>query len=205
VRSPSRIFVRQETEKAFDRRQPAVSSGDLDLAGSLSIVEELDDANVENTIAKAPEANRISSCPPSIPQQACADLAKTLAGFLKQLLGNRQIDDGGMEIAVTEIGPQVRQSGLDIDALPIPGQHPMDDKGVAQIMNARANAVGVRLQPSSAQDATQQMVRSDVGVAFFAMPEEMRIDGGTCAGQHSGVQVFSQCFHNTGLREVCET
>jgi hypothetical protein len=43
VRSPSGIFVCQEAKKAFDRRQSAVPSGDLNLAGSLSIIEEFDD------------------------------------------------------------------------------------------------------------------------------------------------------------------
>lgn len=43
VRSPSGIFVCQEAKKAFDRRQSAVPSGDLDLAGLLSIIEEFDD------------------------------------------------------------------------------------------------------------------------------------------------------------------
>jgi hypothetical protein len=58
---------------------------------------------------------------------------KALTGFLKQLLSNGQIDQGGVDILMSHPGGQVVKALLGIDALAIPPQHTMDHKGVAQV------------------------------------------------------------------------
>jgi hypothetical protein len=57
--------------------------------------------------------------------------SETLVGVLKQFLRNGEIDQRGMNVAVTEIGGQIGQPGLGVDPLLVPHRHPMDDKGVA--------------------------------------------------------------------------
>ena len=61
--------------------------------------------------------------------------SETLVGMLEQFLRNGEIHQRGMNIAVTEIGGQIWQSGLRIDSLLVPLRHPMDDKGMAEIVN----------------------------------------------------------------------
>ena len=56
--------------------------------------------------------------------------------FLQQFLGDRQVDQGRVDIAMTKIGSQMRQTALRIDALVIPLRHPMDDEGVALMPRA---------------------------------------------------------------------
>ena len=75
---------------------------------------------------------------------------KALTGFLKQLLSNGQIDQGGVDILMSHPGGQVVKALLGIDALAIPPQHTMDHKGVAQVMDPGAGATQLRLETGSA-------------------------------------------------------
>src|SRR5260370_6130138 len=60
-------------------------------------------------------------------QRGCAISAKSLAGVLHQLLGDRQIDQRGIDVFVAEICRQIWKARLGIDALSIPIEHPVTD------------------------------------------------------------------------------
>src|SRR5215471_2197020 len=68
--------------------------------------------------------------------------SETFVGVLKQFLRNSEIDQRGMNIAVTEICREIRQPGLRVDPLFVPLRHPMDDEGVAQIVDTRPGTAG---------------------------------------------------------------
>ena len=50
--------------------------------------------------------------------------------LLEQVLGDGQIDQGGVDVFVAEIGGQIGESFLGLDARAIPRPHAMHDKGV---------------------------------------------------------------------------
>jgi hypothetical protein len=47
---------------------------------------------------------------------------------------------------MAEVGPEVRQPGLDIDVFPVPLDHPMHDEAVSQIMDPRTGATSERFR-----------------------------------------------------------
>ena len=66
--------------------------------------------------------------------------AKSFAGLLKQILGNGEVHQRRVDIFVPEIGGQVREARLRIDALAVPGEHAACDEGMAKIVYARTHA-----------------------------------------------------------------
>jgi len=53
-----------------------------------------------------------------------------------QLRRGSQVDLGGMDIHMPQIGCQPRQARVYIRTVPIPGQQSVNSKGVSQVMNA---------------------------------------------------------------------
>ena len=62
---------------------------------------------------------------------------------------------------MAEIGREVMEAGLRIDPGAIPGQHPVDDKRVPQVMEPRPQASGLRFQVCLSDDISQQMSEGD--------------------------------------------
>ena len=69
-----------------------------------------------------------------------AEDPKPLAGAMQQFLGDRDVNQSGVQVTMAEVGPEVRQLGLDIDVFPVPLDHPMHDETVPQIMDPRTGA-----------------------------------------------------------------
>ena len=57
--------------------------------------------------------------------------SEPLVCVLKQFLRNREIDQRRVNVAVPEIGGEIRQPRLRVDPLLIPHRHSMDYEGVA--------------------------------------------------------------------------
>jgi hypothetical protein len=53
-----------------------------------------------------------------------AEGAEAFVRQAEQLLGDGQIDECGMDAAVTEVGREVRELALGVDPLPVPLEHP---------------------------------------------------------------------------------
>jgi len=103
-----------------------------------------------------------------------AKAMEALIRFLEQVLGDGQIDQGGVDVFVAQIGGQIVEAFLGLNARTIPRQHAVDDKGVAQVMEPRSPASWLRLQAGPSNDIGQQMPEGDqrVALAFVLIPEE---------------------------------
>jgi len=55
-----------------------------------------------------------------------------------------EIDLSGMDIHVAHIGGQPWNPGIDVLTIPIPGQQPLNGKGVSQIVDAGTGELAVR-------------------------------------------------------------
>ena len=82
-----------------------------------------------------------------------------------------------MQVAMTEVGPEVGQLSLYVNALPIPLGHPMHDKSVTNVMDPRSLPTGSRLETCPAHYTAHQVVRCDVGVAAPVVPEQRTVRG----------------------------
>jgi hypothetical protein len=73
--------------------------------------------------------------------------AEPFTGLQQEFLGNSEVHQGRVDVLVSELGCQVRKMWLRIDALPVPGQHPIDDEGMTKVMSAgsRASRSGFQL------------------------------------------------------------
>lgn len=101
-----------------------------------------------------------------------AEGPKPLTCAMQQILGDRDVNQGGVQVTMTKVGPEVRQLSLDIDAFLVPLDHPMYDKTVSQIVDSRTGTTGIRLEAGAAHHSAHQVVGSDVGVATLLMPEQ---------------------------------
>jgi hypothetical protein len=68
---------------------------------------------------------------------------KAPVDLLDELWGSPQVDLSGMEIHMAHIGGQPGESGVEILSVPIPGQQPVNCKGVSQVMDAGAGVLVV--------------------------------------------------------------
>jgi hypothetical protein len=80
---------------------------------------------------------------------------------LHQLLGDRQIDQCGIDVFVTEICRQIWKARLGIDPLSIPGEHPVTDKGVTKVVNAGPNPPFFSLYASAPKNPSQHLSSND--------------------------------------------
>src|SRR5271165_2416839 len=110
-----------------------------------------------------------------------AEGPKTLAGAMQQFLGDRDVTRIECRVTMAEVGPEVRQLGLDIDVFPVPLDHPMHDETVPQIMDPRTGATGIWFEAGAAHHRAHQLVRSDVGVAALLVPEQRAV--GICGSE----------------------
>src|ERR1700686_3431177 len=103
-----------------------------------------------------------------------------------------------MDVAVAEVGGQIRQPGLRVDSLLVPLSHPMDDKGVAQIVNARAGAASGILQPDHSNQSVEMSPRGNVTIAALRVPEQWCIGFGGRTGFRTGLEKSPQGGHGRG-------
>ena len=80
-----------------------------------------------------------------------------------------------MDAAVTEVGREVRQLALGVDPLAIPLEHPVDDKCVAEIVDARPARSRFGLETRGSDHPPQQPLRGHEGITTTAMTEERRV------------------------------
>src|SRR5689334_21722914 len=89
----------------------------------------------ERRLAAGAESGAASSVS-SVPIEDATTVApETLARLLQQFLGDGEVDQGRVDVLVPEIGGQVGEPMLRIDAGSIPRQHAMDHKGVTKVMH----------------------------------------------------------------------
>src|SRR5437667_11682214 len=74
-------------------------------------------------------ASSLTSCNPA--QRNRTDPTILFSRMLKQLLGDSEIHKRRVDVSVSHVCGQIRKVRLGIDALPIPRQHAMNDKGMA--------------------------------------------------------------------------
>lgn len=79
--------------------------------------------------------------------------AETFARQTEQLLGDGQIDERRVDVAVPEIGGEVGQPALRVDPQPVPLEHAVDDERVPQVVDARPATSRLRLEAGGADDA----------------------------------------------------
>jgi hypothetical protein len=54
-----------------------------------------------------------------------------------------KVDLSGMDIHMAHIGGQPREPGINVLSIPIPGQQPLNRKGVSQVVDAGAGELAV--------------------------------------------------------------
>lgn len=80
-----------------------------------------------------------------------------------------------MDVAVPEIGREVGQPTLRVDPLSVPLEHPVDNERVAKVVDAWPATTRLWLEASGADDAAQELFRSDVRLAARLMAEQPSI------------------------------
>ena len=110
---------------------------------------------------------------------------------------------------MAEVGREVGQPRLGVDALPVPRDHPMDDEGVAQIVNPGPAPARFGLEAGGANDLAQVMLDSHVRVSALLVAEQRRVRIGRKTGLGSLGEVADECRHDgrldrqaTGLEEL---
>jgi len=71
---------------------------------------------------------------------------KSLAGLLKQVLGNGEVHQRRMDVFVAEIRGQIRKARLRIDAFAVPGEHTAGDEGMTKFVYAGTHASWSRFE-----------------------------------------------------------
>ena len=72
---------------------------------------------------------------------------------------------------MTEVGGEIWKTALRVDSLFVPHRHPMDDKGMTKVVDARSCATGGILKPGNSNQSPEMSARGDVTVTAFRMPE----------------------------------
>ena len=93
--------------------------------------------------------------------------------LLDQLRCSSQIDLSGMDIHVAHIGCQPRKSCVDILSVPIPGQEPVNGKGVSEVVDAGAGVLAV-MDSALPQQVPEGLVDGAVVQAAGSLVEEER-------------------------------
>ena len=114
--------------------------------------------------------------------------------FLEYLLSDGQVHQGGIDVFMAEIGREVMEAGLRIDPGAIPGQHPMDDKRVPQIMEPRSGTPCGRLQVCQSDHLGQQMPEGAqlVALAFVLVPKQCCGGGLDGVALRTGMEIIPQ-------------
>ena len=82
--------------------------------------------------------------------------AEALPGLLQQILRDRDIDQRRMDIAVPEVGRQVRKAILRIDAGAVPVENPVHDERVTNVVNTGADLSLEWFDAGAPQDVDEQ-------------------------------------------------
>jgi hypothetical protein len=85
----------------------------------------------------------------------CSVGAESLGSLQHELLGDGDIDKGGMDVLVPQIGSQVWQSCLCIYSFAIPSQEAGNDEGMSQVMDAWPNTTRQRFETGLADYLAQ--------------------------------------------------
>src|SRR5215831_17024757 len=95
---------------------------------------------------------------------------------------------------MAKIGREVMEAGLRLDPGAIPGQHPMVDKRVPQIMEPRSGTPCGRLQVCPSEHLGQQMPESDqlVVLAFVLVPQQCCGGGRAGVALRTGLEIIPQ-------------
>ncbi len=119
--------------------------------------------------------------------------------LLEQVLGDGQIDQGGVDVFVAEIGGQIGESFLGLDARAVPRQHAMNDKGVPQIMEPRPDTTRGGLQGRPTDDLRQQVPKGDQLIAptLMLVPEKRcsQLSGGVTLS--ASVEIGAELLEDT--------
>ena len=89
-------------------------------------------------------------------------------------LGRRmQVDLCGLDVHVAHVGSQPRQAGVDIRAVPVPGQKPVNREGVTQVVEAWSSGRVVR-NSAALQQASEGWIDGRLMQRAAALVEEER-------------------------------
>jgi hypothetical protein len=116
---------------------------------------------------------------------------KASVDLLDQLGRSPQVDLSGMEIHMAHIGGQPGESGVEILSVPIPGQQPVNRKGMSQVVDAGTGVLGVT-NPAPLQQVLEGLMDGAGGQAAGSLVEEERGVGRAGLHLQSSVQILFQ-------------
>ena len=157
---------------------PSVAVGANGMDGSIPL---LDHPLVKEGVQQPGErVDRLHGVHPFRYMQAmCSECTEALVCLLQEILGDGDIDQRRMDIAVPEIGRQERELVLRIDAGAIPLQNAVHDHRVTQVVNARTSLALRRLDPGAPQyvDEARCDALRRVACVSLIVPEQSRNPG----------------------------
>ena len=87
------------------------------------------------------------------------------ARLTEQLLRYGQVDERRVDVAMTEVGREVRQARLRIDPVAIPREHPMHDEAVAQVVHAWPRPATGGFEAGLLHHPMEQLLSRAVGIS----------------------------------------
>ena len=120
--------------------------------------------------------------------------AEAFAGQAEQLLGNGEVDERRVNVAVPEVGREEGQSALRVDPFAIPLEHAVNDEGVAQVVDTRSAPADIRLEAGCVDDAAQELLDGDVSVPAPLVHEQSAVWGRKQSGVN-GHPIFLTSGH----------
>lgn len=124
--------------------------------------------------------------------------AESLARKAEQLLGDGEVDERRVDVAVPEVGGEVGQPALRVDPLPVPLEHAVNHEGVAQVVDAWSAPTGVGLEAGRVNDAAQELLGGDVRVAAPLVAEQGRVGTLRESGRLTGGEIGREGSHHRG-------
>lgn len=124
--------------------------------------------------------------------------AESLARQAEQLLGDGEVDERRVDVAVPEVGGEVGQPALRVDPLPVPLEHAVNDERVTQVVDAWSAPTNIRLETGRVNDAAQELLGSDVRVTAPLVAEQGRIGTLRESGLLTGREIGREGRHHRG-------
>src|SRR5438093_4346293 len=103
-----------------------------------------------------------------------------------------------MNIAVAEIGCQVREPALRIDAFPIPGHHAVRHKGVPKAVESRTASVAILIYTSPANHIAHKLPGGDNTVSAALMHEDSGFRVRRPSRLAAGIKVLAESGRRAG-------
>ena len=122
--------------------------------------------------------------------------AEAFAGQAEQLLGNGEVDERRVNVAVPEVGREEGQSALRVDPFAIPLEHAVNDEGVAQVVDTRSAPADIRLEAGCVDDAAQELLDGDVSVPAPLVHEQSAVWGRKQSGALACGEIASERRHH---------